>query len=177
MGEFVKFLPQVQSGSLGNVLRQGFYLPPLAVVVGIALLSGARQIAFPTWARVALPALALPVSVQVLPPAWSPTTLLTAEFRAQAIALAATWLVLAGFWLWGRLPVWLTGAVSAILATTALAIVAWQLWLVKPAIDQVYGRPPAVGWGFVVCEVGLAILSGACLALVLQGRTRRHRGR
>ena len=110
MGEFVKFLPQVQSGSLGNVLRQGFYLPPLAVVVGIALLSGARQIAFPTWARVALLAAALPVSVQVLPPAWSPTTLLTAEFRAQAIALAATWLVLAGFWLWGRLPVWLASA-------------------------------------------------------------------
>ncbi len=35
MGEFVKFLPGVLDGSL-RVMRQLFYLPPMAVALGVA---------------------------------------------------------------------------------------------------------------------------------------------
>ena len=39
MAEFVKFLPEAIDGSL-SITRQLFYLPPFAVVAGIALLVG-----------------------------------------------------------------------------------------------------------------------------------------
>ena len=41
---------------------------------------------------------------------------------------------------------------------------AWQFLLAKPAIDAVYQRPPAAGWGFFVCLLGLAIVAVAAVS-------------
>ncbi len=167
MGEFVKFLPPVLDGSL-PLVRQFFYLPPLAVVAGIALLVAAPRLAYPWPVRVLALALAVPVSLQLLPPAWSPASLVTPEFRLQAVALGLCWLLLAGFWLLGRLPAWLTGPLSGGLALSAALLSSWQFALAKPAIDAVYRRPPALGWGYALCMAGLLILAVAGIGLALR---------
>jgi hypothetical protein len=174
MGEFVKFLPGVLDGSLA-VNRQLFYLPPLAIVVSVALLAGSRRLRFFWPLRLAMVLLALPVSLQLLPPAWSPASLRTAEFLPQALALLACWLLLATFWLWGRLPAWLAGSLSAALALVAAAASAWQFLAVKPAIDVLYGQPPAAGWGFFLCLVGLATIVVASTILVVRTLARSER--
>jgi hypothetical protein len=171
MGEFVKFLPGVLDGSL-VVIRQFFYLPPLATVVSAALLTGSRRLAYPWFVRTTILLSAVPVSLQLLPPAWSPASLMTAEFRLQTVALVVTWVLLATFWLWGRLPSWLTGTLAAVLNLVAIVLSAWQMMLVKPAVDQVYRLGPSVGWGFFLCMTGLGITAAACILFVVRTRIR-----
>jgi hypothetical protein len=173
MGEFVKFLPEAISGSL-NVVRQVFYLPPFTIVVTIALLKGSRRLNFAWPVRVACLLLAIPVSLQLLPPAWSLGSLMSAEFRLQFLALALCWIMLALFWPLGRLPAWIAGTVAGGLALTSAVLVLWQFLGVKASIDAVYGTPPAFGWGSVICLLGLALLGagGAICAM----RTRRLDG-
>jgi hypothetical protein len=175
MGEFVKFLPAVLDGTL-KVTRLLFYLPPLALVLSIALLIGSRRLRYPWLLRVLALALAISVSLQLLPPAWSPASLTTDEFRSQTIALGVSWLLLAGFWIWGRLPSWLLGSLSGALSLAALALSAWQYVLVKPAIDEVYRTPPSVGLGFYLCMAGLAIMAAGSVLLVLRTRTQVRNG-
>jgi hypothetical protein len=175
MAEFVKFLPGVFDGSL-QVTRQLLYLPPLAVVVSVALLVRSQRLHYPWPLRTLMLALAVPVSLQLLPPAWSFASLMTAEFRLQTVALGVSWVSLAGFWLWGRLPRWLTGSLSAALSLAAIGLSAWQLTIVKPAIDEVYGSPQPVGWGFYLCMAGLAIMAAGSVMLVVLPRERTRSG-
>jgi hypothetical protein len=171
MGEFVKFLPGALEGTLA-VHRQLFYLPPVAISTSIALLVGSERLHYPWIVRALALAISVPISLQLLPPAWSPSSLMTPEFRLQMMALAACWLLLAGFWLLARLPSWLIGSLSAVLSLTAFALPLWQYLVVKPATNEVYGRPPAVGWGLPVCLAGLLITIGASLLFVLRTSTR-----
>jgi hypothetical protein len=174
MGELVKFLPGVADGSL-VVSRQIFYLPPLAVVFGVALLAGSERLHFPRVGQVLMLGFAVPVSLQLLPPAWSPASLMSTEFRLQTVALGVCWLLLAGFWLVGRLPPQVTGALSASLSLAAIILSAWQFLMVKAAIDAVYYRPPAAGWGLFLCLAGLAVMVVACVTLVLRTWPRSER--
>jgi hypothetical protein len=169
MAEFVKFLPGVLAGTLG-VVRHFFYLPPLAVVSSVALLIASNRLAYPWLLRFLALLLCVPLSLQMLPPAWSPASLATPEFRLQAIGVALCWLMLAASWLLARLPAWFSGPLTAGLSLAAGAFPAWQLAAVKPAIDAVYGTPPALGWGMFLCLTGLALLAlaGAILALPIR---------
>jgi len=166
MGEFVKFLPGVLDGSL-QATRQLFYLPPVAVVFSVALLVGNRILGYSPLLWVAAIALAVVVSVQLLPPAWSPASLVTSEFRLQLIALGLCWLALVSYWLLGRLPIRLTALACCGLAATAGVLSTWQLLSVKPAISATYGVAPEVGWGYLSCLVGLVIVTAGGMALVL----------
>jgi hypothetical protein len=172
LGEFVKFLPGVLDGSLPMV-RQLFYLPPLAIVVSVALLIGSRRLSYPWLIRLLALLMAVPVSLQLLPPAWSPSSLMTTEFRLQVVALGICWLLLAGFGLWGQLPGWITSSLSVLLSLAAVTLSSWQFLEIKPAIDQVYGiqRPLApVGWGFFLCLAGLLLVAAGSVLLGLRDR-------
>lgn len=169
MAEFVKFLPAVQEGAL-DITRQFFYLPPVAVVIGVAFLIGSRRLAYPWPSRLLALAPCVPLSLQLLPPAWSPASLVTPEFRLQAVALGMCWLLLAVSWLLGRLPAWFSGPLTAALGLAAGLLPGWQLLVVKPHIDAVYGSAPALGWGFFLCLAGLAIMGLVGGLLVLQSR-------
>jgi hypothetical protein len=173
MAEFVKFLPGVLEGSL-RLIRQWFCLPPFAVTASIALLIGSDNLHYAKAVRALGLLLAIPLSLQLLPPAWSPSSLLTAEFRAQTIALGISWLLLASFWLLRRLPSWLLGSLSAALSSIALVLPLWQFLIAKPAIDDVYSTPPGAGWGIFVCLTGLAITATASMILVLTTRSRKE---
>lgn len=174
MGEFVKFLPEVLDGSLKSA-RQVFYLPPFAVVVGIALLVGSRRLRYSWPLRVSILVAAVPISLQLLPPAWSPDSLMTVEFRLQVIALGVCWLLLAGSRLLGNLPLRLVGSLASVLALAAGGLSAWEFWSVKPAIDQAYHLPPPFGWGFFLCLGGLVIIAGASLTPLLDRLRKRRR--
>jgi hypothetical protein len=171
MGEFVKFLPGVLDGTL-PVARLLFYLPPLALVISVALLVGSRLLGYPWPVRGVALLLAVPVSLQLLPPAWSPASLRTAEFRPQAIALGICWLLLVGSGLWRQLPAWLAGFLSTLLCLAAMGLSSWQFMVVRPAIGEVYGSPPSVGWGFFLCLIGLAIVAGGSAMLGLGARAK-----
>ena len=166
MSEFVKFLPGVVDGSL-KLIRLWFYLPPFAVTVSIALLVGSRRLDYAKLWQALGVLLAIPVSLQLLPPAWSPGSLMTAEFRAQALAIGISWLLLATFWLVGRLPPWLSGSLSAALCLSALVLPLWQYLTAKPAIDEVYGVPPSTGWGLLLCLAGLTLTTAASALIAL----------
>jgi hypothetical protein len=51
-----------------------------------------------------------------------------------------------------------------------LVLAPWQLALVKPAIDEVYRTPPSIGWGFYLCQLGLAVMVAGSLLLVRESR-------
>jgi len=176
MAEFVKFLPGVLDGSL-RLTRQWFYLPPFAITVSIALLIGSHSLHYTKLLQALGLLLAIPVSLQLLPPAWSPSTLITAEFRAQTIALGIGWLLLASFWLLRRLPSWLLGSLSAALSWISLVLPVWQFLIAKQAIDEVYGVPPGAGWGLFLCLAGLAVTAttSTLLALTTRSRTEARR--
>lgn len=165
MGEFVKFLPPVRDGSL-QLARQLFYLPAVAVSIAIALSAWSRALGYRWPLRWLFLAAAVPVSLQLLPPAWSPGILLTPEFRLQTLTLGVCWLLLALSWALGRLPPWIAGGISAALALAAAALPAWQFVLAKPAIEAVYGTPPSTGWGFFLGLVGLVVTSTASIGLM-----------
>ncbi len=169
MAEFVKFLPAVLAGTL-SIVRQLFYLPPLAVVAGVAFLIASERLAYPGLLRLLVLLLSVPLSMQFLPPAWSPASLASPEFRLQTITLGVCWLLLAAFSLLARLPAWFSGTLTASLALMAGVLPAWQLLAVKPAIDAVYGTAPTLGWGFFLCLAGLAIMTLVGALLVLQAR-------
>ena len=169
MAEFVKFLPGALDGSL-TLVRQVFYLPPFAIIASLALLLHSDSLRYHRLLRALGLLLAVPLSLQLLPPAWSPSSLLTAEFRAQTAALVICWLLLAGSWLLKRLPTWLPSTVSAALCLVALLLTTWQFLLAKAAIDEVYGTIPAGGWGLWLCLAGLAIVTAASVYLALAVR-------
>ncbi len=173
MAEFVKFLPGALDGSL-KLVRQVFYLPPFAITASLALLIHSDSLRYHRLLRALGLLLAIPLSLQLLPPAWSTSSLMTAEFRAQTTALVICWLLLAGSWLLRHLPAWLSSIVSVALCLVALLLTTWQLLLAKPAIDEVYGSIPAGGWGLWLCLAGLAI---ACVASVYLALTVRRQSR
>lgn len=171
MGEFVKFLPSVLSGATA-AYRQLFYMPPVAIIVSIALFIASKRLRLPAFIRALAIGIAVPLSLQLLPPAWSPSSLLTPEFRLQTVALGVCWLLLAGSWLLANLPPWLSGLLSAMLSVAAVALPLWQYLALKPSINEVYGKPPAVGWGLPICLVGLSITAGASLVFARRAATR-----
>lgn len=171
MGEFVKFLPGVLAGTV-TIHRQVFYLAPVAICVSIALLVSSRRLRLPWIAQALGIAIAIPTSLQLLPPAWSPSSLLTPEFRLQTLALGTCWLLLAGSWLLGSLSAWLVGSLSATLSLSALALTLWQFLITKPSIDEVYHAPPATGWGLPMCLLGLGIMAVGSLVFALRADAR-----
>lgn len=177
MAEFVKFLPGVLDGAI-PLVRQWFYLPPLAIAASIALLIGSRPLRYSGLLQILGLLLGFSASLQLLPPAWSPSSLMAAEFRTQVLGLGASWLLLAGFWLLRRLPFWLLGSLSAGFCLIALALPLWQYLIAKPAIDMAYNAAPNAGWGLFVCLVGLAATAAASgLALTTRSWARaRQRG-
>ena len=65
--------------------------------------------------------------------------------------------------------------VSALVAAAGLSLLAavlpaWQLLVVKPSVDRVYGSAPSIGWGFPVCMLGLALMTAMSILLVIRAR-------
>jgi predicted membrane channel-forming protein YqfA (hemolysin III family) len=160
--EATKYLGEVRSGAV-PILREAFLLP---VVISAALLSlvpivprGPRRAArwlFPAVA-VLIPLTAIPAYPQIL------TAYRDPELRGQFfLTLGAALLALLSPLL-RRLPGRVLAGVICGLALAGIVLPAVQLLRVRPLFARLYNAPVGVGWGMVICVLGLglALLAGA----------------
>jgi hypothetical protein len=140
LAEFVKFLPDVRDGSL-RVYRLLFLLPLFTAISALPLFITAQRLAYPGWVRWPVLVSVVPLSLTLLPPVWSPTVLLSSEFRLQTIACAlCLGLIAATRWLRHTPRRLLLGLVIP-LALAAPALALWQFFLVRAAISRAYASP------------------------------------
>jgi hypothetical protein len=151
LAEMVKFLPLTQAGRVA-VQREVFYLPLVAGSLTASLMASRR--ALPLWARWLLALIAVPLALAMLPPAWSPGILWQQEFRIQTLAIAGCLILVPGIVLTRYLPGWLVLAILALAAMLAAIGPLWGFFQIRPGINYVYNRPPAIGWGLWVSLLG-----------------------
>jgi hypothetical protein len=152
LAEFVKFLPEVRTGSL-IVHRLLFLFPLFVATFALPLVVTNRRLGYPVWARWLALVAAIPLALTLLPPVWSPAVLLSAEFRLQtsACALCLGMVVL---------------LVPPSLAAPPLAF--WQFFAMQEAVTHAYASPIVPGWGAWIAVVGFALVVFGML-LVLRG--------
>lgn len=166
LGEFVKFLPDVRAGTV-TVRRELFYLPLLAGSLGFTASASHRRWDYPWFLRWLLVILAVPVALSMLPPAWTPQLMLTAEFRLQAIAIAICVAMVLLSPLLRRLPPAALEGATAILALAAAIVPVQRFLRIRPLIDAVYGRPVVLGWGLWLSPIGFGLAALVCVASLL----------
>lgn len=162
LGEYVKFLTPIRRGEL-SLWREGFYLPLLAVSLSASLSAFRAELRYGWPMRAFLLALAIVAALNLLPPAWTPQRMMTAEFRQQAIALAGCLIAMAVSPLLALLPRRVVGLFIGLLSTAAAFIPVYQFFAVLPTISALYNRPQTPGWGLVLCVVSLLTLAGMAL--------------
>ncbi|MCS7220250.1 MAG: hypothetical protein RML36_00110 [Anaerolineae bacterium] len=158
LAEYVKFLPEYRDGRL-RIVREGFYLPLLTLSLALSTLSWRGSVRWPTGLRAIGWLASISTALAMLPPAWSPAVLRLSEFRLQvvAIGLCLVWAIAVPLWCRRRVA-WLVWTIAA-LSLAAVVIPIVQFLTIRPALDRVYGRPIAIGWGPGVMAIGLALLA------------------
>jgi hypothetical protein len=164
LAEYVKFLPEYRSGRL-RVAREGFYLPLLTLSLALSTLSWREDIRWPRVLRAVGWLASLSTALAMLPPAWSPAMLRLPEFRLQVVFILVCLVVAMMAPLWRRWRVvWLAWAM-AILSIAAVVVPIAQFLMIRPALDQVYGRPIVIGWGPGVMAIGFGLLAIGAVSL------------
>lgn len=156
LAEYVKFLHPVRSGEI-QIWRESFYLPLVMVSVTLSLFAYRRSLPYPWPLRVFLVLFALIAALNLLPPAWSPGILFTAEFRIQTFTLLTCAALALISPLLALLPQWTSTLVTVGLAALALWLPVAGFLRILPAIAELYGHPLGPGWGFWTMTVGLGI--------------------
>ncbi len=162
LGEYVKFLTPVRRGEV-TLWREGFYLPLLAVSFGASLLAFRGELRYAWLVRVLLLVLAGAAALNLLPPAWPPARMMTAELRQQALALITCLAALAFSPLLALLPRQVAAVLIAALSVLAAIVPVRQFFAVLPAIETLYNQPQAPGWGLVLCAASLLTLAGGAV--------------
>jgi len=139
LGEFVKFLPAIRQRER-PLLRQVFYLQPLACALIYALLAGARASGFPRSVRTAALLAAPPLLLGLLPPVWGhPKDLFAREFAAQATGFLSGGILILAHGLYRRLSARTIGLAIGVLALVTALPSHWTFWSVKP-LDLLVGQ-------------------------------------
>jgi len=157
LGEYVKFLPPGEGGGL-PLWREGFYIPLFAVAIACSLLSHRKTYAYPFWLRLALVLLGVVATLNILPPAWSPAVLRTAEFRIQTIAIAGSLVLLVLSPILAHLPSLLTYATIALVSAAGIWFPLTGFLQVLPRISALYGHALRPGWALIITLAGLTLL-------------------
>lgn len=166
LAEYVKFLPEVRAGTV-PVTRELFYLPAPAVGLCLALIVSWQRDRLPMWATALLAILAAWLALIVAPPPdfvlrfLTDATLRTDWGRQAALAGGAFLAVVATLIWMRRLPRLVTPLLISLIAAAGTAIPLWQFFAVRPAIDRVYNRPVALGWGLWLMPLGFALTVAA----------------
>lgn len=166
MGEYVKFLVPVRDGTLA-IWREGFYLPLLTVSLTLSLYAFRSETHYPLWLRILMLAAAGVSALNMLPPAWTPALLRTAEFRTQSlwIAVALAALLVSPFL--ALLPRWLAAALAATGAVASIVASLWMFLAVLTPIEALYNHPLAPAWGIWTTVAGLLVVAIAAILLAL----------
>lgn len=162
LGEYVKFLTPVRRGEV-TLWREGFYLPLIAISLGASLFAFRAELRYPWPVRALLLALAVVAALNLLPPAWTPTRLLTEEFRQQMAALVICLAAVTFSPLLALAPRKAAAAVLAVLSVSAVVAPVHQFFVILPAIEALYRQPQTPGWGLLLGGVSLAALAGGAM--------------
>lgn len=166
--EFVKFMPQVKSGS-EPMVRWLLFLPLPTVALGLNLLAHELPSPRQRWLRRGLGVVSLVLLIILIPPyPYTLQRLLGDEFRARTILALVSWAVFLFTLVWrGQ---WPTGrrmaSLLALLTLVGTASPMVQFLSVRDALGAVYGHPITLGWGLWLMVAGeLAVLGGTALEL------------
>ena len=155
LAEFVKFLPEVRDGSL-RVHRLLFLLPLFVATFSLPLIAVSRRLAYPGWVRWPVLILVIPFALTLLPPVWSPSVLLSPEFRLQTVAcLLCLGLIVISRWL-RDIPIRSLLVLLAFAPLAAAALALSQFLVAQEAIERAYASPISPGWGTWLTLVGFA---------------------
>ncbi|MFQ5811962.1 MAG: hypothetical protein ACE5I2_02035 [Anaerolineae bacterium] len=161
MAEFVKFLPGVRAGT-EFVIRELFYLPPLAAALCLALIGSSRLWRYPLWARAIMVITAIALAIIVLPPyPFILQALSSDEFGRQFSMAAGCLAVIAASLLYRRLPRAIVAELLIVVSLAGAIPPLWQFLSIRSALDGVYGQPIHVGWGLWLTVAGFLVVAGA----------------
>lgn len=160
IGEWVKFLPEVQFGQL-PVDRRWFYLPPIALGGGLALFSAEWPNTLGTWL---IRALALLASSLALP---SPPDIINnfadSQPRILWVVGVAILCLLAG---WISRSQRLVGILLILLALLAAILPTWTFFTLRPIIANWFQKPVGIGYGLWLNLLGQTALALTGLSLL-----------
>jgi hypothetical protein len=171
LAEFAKFFPQVQGGVVA-IHRSLFYIPLVVAFVLLGILASqstirAVRLIVPLLAIVVLPAAILPYpvveSVRHALSTRSPLTL-DPQYTGHLVLLLVGSLLSMLAPLARRFHRRVRDVLILLLALAGAALAGWQVVLLWPLVDGLYGVRLGIGWGLVTCMVGfgLLLLSSAC---------------
>lgn len=161
LGEYVKFLPAVASGET-HIWREGFYLPLFVVSFACGLLTYRPTYRYAFWLRLTLILIGIVAALNMLPPAWSPAVLRSAEFRLQTAGIALSLVLLAASPVLALMPPLPVYGLLAGLSAAAISLPAWGFLRVLPSIAELYGHALRPALAFYVTILGLVLLTVAC---------------
>ncbi len=164
LAEFVKFLPEVRNGSL-KVFRLLFLLPLFVATFSLPLIVVSRRLAFPRWVGWLVLILVIPLTLTFLPPVWSPSVLLSPEFRLQTVTcLLCLGLIVISRWL-RDIPIRPLFAFVALASLVTSILILWQFSVVRESITRTYASPIVPGWGTWLTLAGFALVILSALLL------------
>jgi hypothetical protein len=160
MAEFVKFLPGVMVGT-EFMIRELFYLPPLAAALCLALIGSNRHLRYPLWARAIMVTAAVALAIIVLPPyPFILQALSSDEYQRQFLMGAGCLAVIGGMLLYRHLSRAVVAALLIAVSLTGTIPPLWQFFSIRSALDSVYGQPIHIGWGLWLMAVGFLVVAG-----------------
>jgi hypothetical protein len=161
MAEFVKFLPGVRAGT-EFMIRELFYLPPLAAALCLALTGSNRHLRYPLWARAIMVVAAIALAIIVLPPYPLILQALSSdEFGRQFLMGIGCLAVIAASLLYRRLPRVIVVALLIAISLAGAIPPLWQFLSIRSALARVYGQPIHIGWGLWLTAAGFLVVAGA----------------
>ncbi len=164
--EYVKFVPEVRYGII-PINRLVFFAPPLALSAGLILFASLQRDLHLSL-RMLAGVLSVPVALSMLPPAWTPGTLMTPEFRAQTVLIMVliTSALLIPLWK-TLLPDWLRGGLFIALGLLNLPVIrAFEVLL--PALEKLYHQPLQPGGGIFALYLGTGLMIIAGISMIGQ---------
>lgn len=156
-GEYVKFLPVVREGTV-KLWREGFYAPLVAASTAAILIAYRPALAYPGWFRLVLLAIATIAALNLVPPAWTPSRLIEAEFRLQTTSLLLLLLCVGIAPFVALIPARYAAIIMTLLGLTAIIAPAQCFFAVLPAISYLYNEPVIAGWGLWLMLISLLAL-------------------
>ncbi len=159
MGEWVKFLPQVQAGQI-NVSRNLFYLPPILLGLLLALTTVNWPTRWPTWV---VRGLAILVSWLAFPSLDAIRFEPQSEWLLRLVLVGMVALVAIGtHWLKGRfVAAW--PPLLTLIAVAGVVLPTWAYLAMRPAIALALARPAGFGPGFWLNMVGFGVAAAVFL--------------
>lgn len=167
LAEYVKFLAEVRAGTL-PVWREWFLLSAAALSLSLTLTAVNRRLALRGVLTGVLLVASLLAALSMLPPAWTPSLLMTPEFRLQALLIAGCVLAIPLSPLLCRMPLAAVAGLVGVMQLIALLGAVRQFLIIKPAIDRVYGIPPHFGWGLYAYIGGSLLSIGLAATLMVR---------